>query len=138
MSKLLPYAALAAALTFTAPALAQQPMPATGAAGATGGQSMSAPSTGAGTAPTTSASQATTAESAGSNANVTAGMTVKDNTGAAIGQVTDVKADASGAKLATIKMGSQTFAVETTKLGVSNGAATINATQAELQSMLKK
>jgi len=60
-------------------------------------------------------------------------MSVKDNTGATIGQVTGVK---NG--MATIKMGSDTFTVETSKLGVEGGAATINATQAQLKSMLPK
>jgi hypothetical protein len=60
-------------------------------------------------------------------------MSVKDSTGATIGQVTSVKAG-----LATIKMGSQTFTVDSSKLGVQNGAATINATQAELEKMIPK
>jgi hypothetical protein len=60
-------------------------------------------------------------------------MSVKDNTGAVIGQVTGIK---NG--LATIKMGASTFTAETSKLGVQGGAATINATQAQLQGMLPK
>jgi hypothetical protein len=63
---------------------------------------------------------------------------VKDKTGANIGQVTDVKADASGKQVATIKMGADTFAVDTAALAVDNGAAMINATQAELKAMLPK
>jgi len=38
--------------------------------------------------------------------------------------------------VATIAMGSDTFTVDAGKLGVSGGAATINATQAELKKML--
>jgi hypothetical protein len=60
-------------------------------------------------------------------------MTVKDNTGASIGQVTGVK---SG--VATIKMGTDTFTVDTSKLAVENGAATINASQADIKKMMPK
>jgi hypothetical protein len=60
-------------------------------------------------------------------------MSVKDNTGALIGEVADVKAG-----VATIKMGADTFTVDTAKLGVANGAATINATAADIRGMLKK
>ncbi len=60
-------------------------------------------------------------------------MSVKDNTGALIGEVSDVKAG-----VATIKMGADTFTVDTAKLGVADGAATINATQADIRGMLKK
>jgi uncharacterized Zn-binding protein involved in type VI secretion len=63
---------------------------------------------------------------------------VKDNTGATIGQITQLKPDASGKQVATIKMGSDTFAVDGANLAVQDGAATINATQAELQGMIKK
>jgi len=59
------------------------------------------------------------------------GMSVKDNTGAIIGEVKAVKAGQ-----ATIQMGADTFTVDAAKLGVSNGSATINATQAELKQML--
>ena len=79
---------------------------------------------------------ATTGAAAG--AAVTAGLTVKDKTGLAIGQVTQVKADASGKQVATIKMGADSFAVDTAALAVDNGAATINATQAEIKAMLPK
>jgi len=75
---------------------------------------------------------------ASTSAEIAAGLAVKDKTGAAIGEVTEVKTDASGAKLATIKMGDKTFSVATTSLGVSGGAATINATQAEVQAMIAK
>ena len=35
-------------------------------------------------------------------------------------------------------MGADTFAVDTSSLAVDNGAATINATQAEIKGMMKK
>ena len=55
-------------------------------------------------------------------------MSVKDNTGAVIGEIKSLK---NG--LATIQMGSDTFTVDSNKLGVSDGAASINATQARTQ-----
>jgi hypothetical protein len=70
---------------------------------------------------------------------VTAGQTVKDKTGATIGKVTDVKPDAAtGKNVATIQMGADTFAVDTSSLAVDNGSAVINATQAEIKGMMKK
>ena len=71
-------------------------------------------------------------------ATLAVGATVKDKTGASIGTVTEVKPDAAGQQVATIKMGADTFAVETSKLAIADGSATINATAAELQAMLKK
>jgi len=60
-------------------------------------------------------------------------MSVKDNTGALIGEITGVKDG-----VATIKMGTDTFTVDTTKLATKDGAAVINATQADIRGMLKK
>jgi hypothetical protein len=74
----------------------------------------------------------------GAAASVTAGLPVRDKNGATIGSVADVKTDASGNKVATIKMGADTFAVDASALAVDNGAAVINSTQAELKSMLPK
>jgi hypothetical protein len=65
-------------------------------------------------------------------------MTVKDSSGAEIGKVTDVKTGADGKKTATIKMGADTFAVDTASLAVSGDAATVNASKDEIQKMLKK
>jgi hypothetical protein len=78
------------------------------------------------------------ARTAGADASVAAGMPVKDNTGATIGKITAVKPGSSGEQLATVQMGTDTFAVGTDKLAVQGGAATINATQAEIKQMLKK
>jgi hypothetical protein len=75
---------------------------------------------------------------AAATSEVAAGQSVKDNTGAVIGQVSEVKPDASGKATATIKMGADVFAVDTAALAVQDGAAVINATQAEIQAMLKK
>ena len=133
MTKTFAFAALAATLSFAAPALAQAPgpgaeskAPPTSAAPDPAGPSASssAPSTG---------TSSDTAATASSGATVSTGMSVKDNTGALIGEVADVKAG-----VATIKMGADTFTVDTAKLGVANGAATINATAADIRGMLKK
>ena len=166
MSKLLPYAALAAVLTVAGPALAQSAgshaatspqatppttsSPSTATPGSTSAAppTTSAPSSAApGAAPSTSTAPASTtppssaatgagadtSANAGASADVASGMSVKDNTGALIGEVKSIKGG-----LATISMGSDTFTVDSNKLGVENGAATINATQAEIRKMLPK
>jgi hypothetical protein len=133
------------------PSSAMQP-PAAGAMGgaATATGAKPAPSTstdtsmqppaGAAAATGATASQpgASAATAAGADASVTTGMTVKDNTGTAIGSISEVKADASGAKVATIKMGTEVFAVDTSSLAVKDGSALINASQAEIKDMMKK
>lgn len=141
-------AAFALTLALGAPALAQQPQ-----APSPAGQAMEtqpapsasppvapsdmAPSTDP-MAPPAASPAAPSAGAAAADASVTVGMTVKDNTGAAIGSVSEVKTDAAGAKVATIQMGADVFAVDTSSLAVRDGAATINATQAELKTMLPK
>lgn len=86
---------------------------------------------------------ATTGAAANTNATapatpVSAGLTVKDNTGLAIGQISDVKTDASGKSMATIKMGANSFQVPAANLSVANGAATINLTKAQIDAQLPK
>ena len=79
------------------------------------------------------------APAAAAPAPVAVGLPVKDSTGATIGTVSEVKPDATGAKqMATIKMGEDTFAVDTTALAVRDGVVLINATQAEIKAMMKK
>jgi hypothetical protein len=133
----------------SAPAAAQpgavNPMP-PGASRTPPAAPQAAPPAATPAAPTTAAPPSTTSNAqapTGAAANtattapaVASGMTVKDNTGAAIGQITGITTDASGAQLAKIQMGADVFTVEVGKLGVQNGAATINATQAQLKSML--
>ena len=85
-----------------------------------------------------SSSAASPSASASGGASVAAGQVVKDKTGAPIGKVTEVKPDAAGKQVATIQMGADVFAVDTAALAVDNGAATINATQAEIKGMMKK
>ncbi|WP_372781522.1 hypothetical protein [Phenylobacterium sp.] len=149
MQKMLSYAALAAALAIASPVLAQTPS--SGAAKeaapqtapqttgtqppAASGSPSQAPTT---TAPSTTAPPSATAPTgtnaaanAGASVDVASGMSVKDNTGTVIGQITAVKGDQ-----ATIKMGADTFTVDVSKLGVQGGAANINATQAEIKKML--
>jgi hypothetical protein len=66
------------------------------------------------------------------------GQNVKDNTGAVIGLITDLKTDTDGKQVAVIRMGSDAFSVETDRLAVQNGAAAINASQAQLKSMIRR
>lgn len=98
----------------------------------------SAPPSAAASPPASADSTVGATTGATANAAVTAGLPVKDKTGLSIGQVTQVKADASGKQVATIKMGADSFAVDSAALAVDNGAATINATQAEIKAMLPK
>jgi hypothetical protein len=67
---------------------------------------------------------------------VTAGQPVKDNTGAVIGSVAEVKPDATGKAMATIKMDDKTFAVAVNNLAVRDGATLINASKTEIEGML--
>jgi hypothetical protein len=116
MRSITTFGAAALALAFAIPAVAQE---------------AAAPSASTSAASTPAAPTATT--------KVTAGQTVKDKTGATIGTVAEVKPDAAtGKDVATIKMGADTFAVDTSALAVSNGAAVINASQAEIKGMMKK
>jgi hypothetical protein len=166
MPKILPYAALAAVIAIAGPALAQAPAPATAAPlapqaappasvvaplptaplAAAPAPAITAPAATAATAPATTTTTTTTtapkaaartgastdtAANAGASTTLMSGMSVKDNTGALIGEVKSVKAG-----VATIQMGSDTFTLDSNKLGVANGAATINASQAELKKML--
>jgi glucose/arabinose dehydrogenase len=140
MRNSLSYAALAACLAMAAPALAQSP--AAPASKSKAPSTMpnppidSPPSTAATSAAPATAPAATGADAAANAsaaATLTTGMSVKDNTGALIGEVKALKDG-----VATIQMGSDTFTVDANKLGVQGGAATINATQAELKGMLPK
>jgi len=150
MRNVLALAAIGATLSFAATASAQAPSskptaPTTGApataqpsdAPPSAAPTSSTPTTSStapppatsGAAPSASAAGANTSANAG--ASLMTGMSVKDNTGAIIGEVKDLKAG-----VATISMGSDTFTVDANKLGVSGGAATINATQAQLKQMI--
>jgi hypothetical protein len=122
-----------------------------------GGQALAAPMSGASGMPSTAPGDSSTGPAmppdtstaanppaaTGSAANTSAtvgalsvGEPVKDNTGATIGEISDLKADAAGNQMAVIKMGTDTFQVGADKLGASNGAATINLTQAQIATML--
>jgi len=122
---------LAAALPAAAQTTATQPTAPSGPASSAGSSAY-----GSTTAPSASTSGADT--SATASATLAVGLPVKDNTGATIGSITQVKPDAAGKKVATIKMGTDTFAVDSTSLAVQDGAAVINATQSELRDMMKK
>ncbi len=126
MRSILTFGAAALALAITsAPAMAQ---------GAAQSDEATAPTT-EGSAPANSPSGADASATA---ATLAVGATVKDKTGASIGEVTALKPDPGGKQVATIKMGADSFAVETDKLAIADGSATINATQAELKAMLAK
>jgi hypothetical protein len=88
--------------------------------------------------PTSSAAPSAATAGVNTSATITAGLPVKDKTGASIGSIAGVKSDANGKQTATIKMGADTFAVDTAALALDNGSATINATQAEIRAMMKK
>ncbi|WP_029913119.1 hypothetical protein [Caulobacter sp. UNC358MFTsu5.1] len=110
MRSILTLGAAALAIAFAAPALAQTAAPAQDPAAA--------------------------AAPASAAAAVAAGQPVKDNTGAVIGSVTEVKPDATGKSMATIKMDDKTFAVDVKNLAVQDGATVINASKAEIEGML--
>ena len=85
-------------------------------------------------------SSAATGAQANTNATTTSlamGMTVKDNTGAAIGKISKLSADSSGASVATIKMANGSFQAPAASLAVQDGAATINLTKAEIDAQIK-
>jgi hypothetical protein len=82
-------------------------------------------------------SAANTSATTSSNAQLATGLTVKDRTGVAIGQITDISTDPkSGQQLATIQMGQDSFRLPADKLGVFNGAANVNLTQADIEAQL--
>jgi hypothetical protein len=130
MRSFLTLGAAAVALAIAAPALAQTTTPTAPAQD----PAAAAPAQDSTTAPTgTSAPTAGTATAA---APVTAGQPVKDNSGAVIGSVAEVKPDATGKSMATIKMDDKTFAVDVANLAVRDGATLINASKAEIEGML--
>ena len=87
-------------------------------------------------AQTAAPAQDPAASAAPAAAPVTAGQPVKDNTGAVIGAIAEVKPDATGKSMATIKMDDKTFAVDVANLAVRDGATLINASKAEIEGML--
>lgn len=124
-SKLFLGAALAGLIA--APALAQTAAapPATPPAATASPPTSEAPATG------------TAADTSATAAALAVGLPVKDNTGAVVGEITQLKPEAGGKQTATIKMGAETFAVDIASLAVASDGATINASQAELKTMIK-
>ena len=104
----------------------------------------STPSTAPSTAPTDQ-SAAPSAQGSGAPASATAqsaapasftvGEAVKDNTGASIGTISSLTGSGA-AQMAVIKMGDQSFQVQSSKLGSADGAAEINMTKAQIAGML--
>jgi hypothetical protein len=119
MRSFLTLGAATIALAIAAPALAQTTAPAAPAQD-----------------PAAAAAPASAAPAAPAAAPVTAGQPVKDNTGAVIGSVAEVKPDAAGKAMATIKMDDKTFAVAVANLAVRDGATLINASKTEIEGML--
>jgi hypothetical protein len=68
-------------------------------------------------------------------ATLAVGLPVKDKTGVVIGQITDLKPGAGGQQ-ATVKMGDQSFSIGAQSFVVQDGAAVINATEAQLKAMI--
>jgi hypothetical protein len=88
------------------------------------------PAPGASSAGATGANSSATAP-----ANFQAGQQVQDNTGASIGTISSITG--TGAQqMAVINMNGQTFQVPTNRLGMNNGSAEINLTQAQIATML--
>ncbi len=139
MRSILTFGAAVLALSIAVPAAAQTTTSQTtnSKAPPTAGTDAAPPAGDPASAPATAPSGTGTDASATAST-LAVGLSVKDNTGATIGQVTQLKPDAAGKQVATIKMGSDTFAVDAANLAVQDGSAVINATQAELQGMIKK
>jgi hypothetical protein len=116
MRKLVLCTLTAAAMAWSAPALAQAGSTAVNPPAATGS--------------TTN----TTATAGG----LKVGLSVKDSAGASVGTLTALETDASGKRWATIRTGADDVSVEADKLMAKDGAATVNMTQAQLKSMAKK
>jgi len=129
MRSFLTLGAAAVALAIAAPALAQTTTPTAPA------QDPAATQTPA-QDPATAATGTSAPTSATAAAPVTAGQPVKDSSGAVIGSVAEVKPDATGKSMATIKMDDKTFAVDVANLAVRDGATLINASKAEIEGML--
>ena len=121
--------------TATMPASTMGSMSATPPASAMGSTSATPP---ASATDSMSAGAATSASAPAASAKVAVGLSVKDKTGAMIGTITDLKPDTAGNQMATIKMGTDSFAVAAANLGVEDGVATVNASRAEILDMMKK
>jgi hypothetical protein len=130
--------------TSQAPNTDANPAPSTQPSSPPSATEPSSPSTAPSTAPTDQ-SAAPSAQGSGAPASATAqsaapasftvGEAVKDNTGASIGTISSLTG--SGAtQMAVIKMGDQSFQVQSSKLGSADGAAEINMTKAQIAGML--
>jgi hypothetical protein len=139
------FIAAGVAIAISGPALAasQTPagtsnMPATDAPMQSSGSQATAPPDTSST-PSTSGSAADTSATAGGSAaaaSLSVGEPVKDNTGATIGAISSINTNANGQQMAVIKMGNDTFQVPGDRLGVTDGSATINLSQAQITGMI--
>jgi len=87
-------------------------------------------------APSGSAADTSATASTAAPASLSIGEPVKDNTGATIGAIQSLNTGSNGQQMAVIKMGNDTFQAPADRLGVTDGAATINMTQAQITTML--
>jgi hypothetical protein len=88
------------------------------------------------TAPSGPAAETRATAGAPAAAALSVGEPVKDNTGATIGAIASLNTSANGQQMAVIKMGNDTFQVPGDRLGVANGAATINLSQSQIAGMI--
>ena len=133
-------AALAACPALAAAQAAAPPRPAEAAPQAPAPSAAAAPDKSAkdAAAPAPPAATGGAANAAATTPGLAVGLAVKDNTGATIGQITDLKTDTDGKQVAVVRMGPDAFSVETDRLAVQNGAAAINATQVQLKAMIRR
>ena len=154
-----PLLAAGLALAVAGQALAASPKAPAGGAPTDPGMSSSAPAT-TGTPPTSTPAPegtpgstpaqtaAPSASGAGANSSATAGAAgatappsftvgeaVKDSSGASIGTITELKGSGDQ-QMAVIKMGDQSFQVQSNKMGATDGGAEINMTKAQIAGML--
>jgi len=123
------------ALAASQPAAASSKTPATDAPmQSTAPATSTTPDTNSSAAPAGGSAADTSATAAGPTLSV--GEPVKDNTGATIGAISSINTNANGQQMAVIKMGNDTFQVPGDRLGVSNGSATINLSQAQITGMI--
>jgi hypothetical protein len=124
------------ASTSTPPSSSSTGSSSTGAMGSTGATGTTSGTMGGAMSGSMSSQTGAAADASATASALAVGLAVKDNTGATIGSITSLKPEASGKQTATIKMGADTFAVDSASLAVQGDAAVINASQAELKSML--
>jgi len=134
-----PFIAAGIALAVAGQALAATPpssMPPTDAPMQSTAPSSTSPPAGPSTSAPSGSAADTSATAGAAAAALSVGEPVKDNTGATIGAIQSLNTGSNGQQMAVIKMGNDTFQAPADRLGVTDGAATINMTQAQITTML--